>query len=206
MSVARVVGAAPKVVAIAGGSGAGKSTAVAKLASVLRGDLVVLEQDHYYVDQSARSADERRRLNFDHPDAIEFARLAADLSALASGRTVEAPRYDFATHTRCARTASVEPRPVVVVEGTLVLHDAEIRNVVDVRVFVEAAEETRFARRLARDVRERGRSADDVRAQYLATVRPMHDRFVEPQRARAHLVIDGSVDAMMEEGSRRSSP
>jgi len=185
----------PVCVGIAGGTGAGKSALAAALEQAFDASRVLrIPQDAYYRDRGDLAPDARARQNFDHPDALETELLVAHLRALRAGRAVHVPVYDFAAHRRAPDSFSAEPRALVVVDGILALADAELRACFDLRVFVDAPEELRLERRLARDVLERGRSAESVRAQFAATVRPMHVRFVEPSRAHADLVIANASD------------
>jgi uridine kinase len=184
------------IIGIGGGSASGKSTVVERLIGRLGAEtLGVLAHDRYYRDQTSLPADARATLNFDHPDALETELLLTHLAALRAGAAVEAPVYDFTRHARSARVDRVEPRPVMLVEGVLVLADARLRAAMDLRVFVDTDDETRYARRLERDVAERGRTAESVRAQFDMTVRPMHAAFVEPSRQYADIVIaDGGFN------------
>ncbi len=181
---------------ISGGSGSGKSTLASALAAGLRERLGtaacgVLAQDSYYIDQSARFDGDGGAVNFDDPASIDFALLARHLGELAAGRPVEVPIYDFSTHTRVPRTLRFEPRTVVIVEGTLLLSQSPVTAKLEPRIFVEAAESVRFARRLERDTVERGRLPEGVRRQFDLHVKPMHDRHVAPSRDRATLVVSG---------------
>lgn len=185
----------PVCVALAGGSGAGKSALAAVLVDALGPERVLrLAQDAYYRDHAGVSAAELAARNFDHPDALETELLVAHLSELRAGRPVEVPVYDFARHRRLLATWRAEPRALVVVDGILALADPALRACFDLRIFVDAPEVLRLERRLARDVAERGRSPDSVRAQFVATVRPMHDAFVEPSRAHADWVVPNAAD------------
>ena len=178
------------LIGIAGGSGSGKSTVVERLVIRLGGETVaVIAHDRYYRDRRAFPADVRATLNFDHPDALETDLLLTHLTSLRAGVTVEAPNYDFTHHARSARVDRVEPRPVILVEGVLVLADVRLRALMDLKVFVDTDEHTRYERRLERDVQDRGRTAASVREQFESTVRPMHAQFVEPSRQHADIVI-----------------
>lgn len=182
------------IIGIAGGSGSGKTTLALQLAGSLASEGVsVLAQDHYYIDQSARFDGDGGSVNFDHPDSIDFALLAKHLSELREGRPVEVPIYDFPTHTRQRETVAFAPSEYVIVEGTLLLSQLEIRNELDLAIFVDASEPVRYERRLQRDVEERGRTPAGVKAQFDRQVKPMHDQFVEPSRAHAHGVVSGEV-------------
>jgi uridine kinase len=186
---------APVCVGIAGGTGAGKSVLAAALEQAFDAERVLrIPQDAYYRDRAEQSAEARAALNFDHPDALESELLVAHLRELRAGRAVDVPVYDFARHRRAVQTWRAEPRPLVVVDGILALADPELRACFDLRIFVDAPEDLRLRRRVARDVAERGRSAESVRAQFAATVRPMHALFVEPSRAHADLIVANSSD------------
>ncbi len=183
------------VLGIAGGSGSGKSTiARALLAALPHGSGVLLEQDHYYRSQGHRSPEEREQVNYDHPDAIELSLLGEHLDALCAGRTIHRPSYDFAKHERHSVGVAVEPAPVIIVEGILVLADEALRRRFDVRVFVDTDADLRVMRRVQRDLDERGRTFAQVRAQYDETVRPMHIAFVEPSKRFADVIVPEGGD------------
>jgi uridine kinase len=203
------------IVGVAGGSGSGKTTLARALVQAFgdeHGCLVT--QDSYYVDQSARFDGDGGSVNFDHPSSLDFALLASQLRALRDGRGVEVPVYDFATHRRLRQTEPLASRPLVVVDGTLILDATSVRPLFDVTVFVECAEDVRFHRRLERDVRERGRTPDGVHRQFFRQVKPMHDAYVEPSKAYAQLRVSGvdpleaSLRSVLEvlEGQERASP
>jgi uridine kinase len=178
------------VIGIAGGTGSGKTTVADLIAEDLGPDRVaMIIQDHYYRDLSHLSFEERARFNFDHPGAIDAARMAEDVRALKAGLPVERPVYDFKTHTRLPRTVRVEPRETLIVEGILVLELEEIRSQMDVKLYVETDDDLRFIRRLRRDVSERGRTVESVIEQYMKTVRPMHLEFVEKSRRHADIIL-----------------
>lgn len=182
---------APVLVAIAGGSGSGKTTLARALVERLgAGRAASISQDSYYRDLG--DADPAAR-NFDHPESLDLVLLGRHLDALRSGRPVELPRYDFTTHRRLPGGEAFAPRPVIVVDGILLLADAALARRFDLRVFVEAAAELRLSRRIQRDLAERGRRREDVLAQWEATVRPMHAAFVEPSRGAADLVLSGET-------------
>lgn len=180
------------VVGIAGGSGSGKSTLARALAERLGPTALHLAHDRYYhsLPEGTAPAD----FDFDRPEALDTARLVADLEALRSGSGARLPRYDFATHRRLPDVDEVGPREVILLEGILVLWEPALAPLLDHRVYAHASEEVRLARRVERDRAERGRSPDDVRAQFARSVRPMHLRFVEPCRARADVEVDGAGD------------
>lgn len=177
-------------IGVAGGSGAGKSTIVDALAKAVGEDgLAVIPHDAYYRDLSGLPALERVSVNYDHPDALETSLLLEHLAELKQGRAFDRPVYDFAAHVRSSGTVRVEPRPVIVVDGMLVLAVPELRAVLDVRVFVDTDADIRLIRRIARDVRERGRTVDSVIDQYCRTTRLMHLEFVEPSKRWAHVIV-----------------
>ncbi len=176
---------------ISGGSGAGKTTLTRHLLQRLGPDQVsVLAFDSYYRDQGHLTPPERSLVNYDHPDSLDHERFADDVESLRAGRSIASPVYDFATHTRTTDVVIIEPRPIVIVEGILLLSFTEIAERLDLAVFIDVPEPVRLERRIRRDVVERGREPDDVRRQFAETVAPMHDTFVEPFRHRAHRTVD----------------
>jgi len=182
------------IIGIAGGTGSGKSTLAAALAENLGfGKNAALTQDNYYRNQANLDPEQRATVNFDHPDAIDFDLLAEHLTKLREGRSIQMPTYDFTTHLRTDRLILVEPAPILIVEGILLFHPPALRELLDLRVFVQTSCPIRLERRVARDVRERGRTEEDIRLQYEHTVRPMHNQFVEPQKTQAHLIVDGEA-------------
>jgi uridine kinase len=181
---------APIVIGVAGGSGSGKTTVVRKIMEAL-GDahVSVLEHDRYYRDHPELRLEERAQLNYDHPGSLETDLLVRHVEQLRQGRAVETPVYDFARHARVTATTPVHPRTAIIVEGILIFADAPLRALMDVKVFVDADDDTRFIRRLQRDVAERGRTVDSVIDQYLNTVKPMHLEFVEPSKRYADVIV-----------------
>ena len=181
---------APIVIGVAGGTAAGKSAVVQE---VVRGvgseSIAVIEHDAYYRDQSTLSQEQRLRLNYDHPDALETSLLRDHLRQLLEGSPVEVPTYSFSTHTRLPTTRRVVPRKVIVLVGVLILVDPDLRELLDIRAYVDADEDVRLIRRLRRDIAQRGRSLDTVIHQYLDSVKPMHREFVEPSKRHAHVII-----------------
>jgi len=178
------------VVGVAGGSGSGKTTVVRELVrGVDPGRVALLPHDSYYRDFRHLTFDERARVNFDHPDALETPLMVEHLDTLLRGEAIEMPTYDFTTHTRAPATVRIEARDVVLVDGILVLAEPELRRRMDIRIFVDTDADLRFIRRLMRDVKDRGRTPDSVVDQYCATVRPMHLEFVEPSRRHADLIV-----------------
>jgi uridine kinase len=180
----------PITIGVAGGTGSGKTTvARAILDRVGAQRIAHLEQDAYYRDLDHLPLAERRRFNFDHPDAIETELFVDHLARLQEGEAVDVPDYDFADYTRTGRTHPLAPRPVILVEGILILAERTVRERLDIKVFVDADADLRFIRRLMRDTVERGRSQQSVIDQYLSTVRPMHLEFVEPSKRYADIII-----------------
>ena len=177
------------MIGVVGGSGSGKTTVARSIYDMPGMDAAFLDQDAYYRDLSHLALDERKRVNFDHPDAFDTELLVAQLDALARGDAIEKPTYDYAAYTRAARTERIESRDVVLVDGILLFADARLRALIDIKIYVDVAEDVRFIRRLQRDTETRGRSMDEVIRQYLATVRPMHLEFVEPSKRYADIII-----------------
>ena len=180
----------PVVIGIAGGSGSGKSTVIRKIVDAIGSDTIaLLDHDAYYRDLSHLSLEERGAFNFDHPDALETSLLCEHLDRLQAGEVAEKPVYNFKTHTREERTTRVYPRPVIIVEGILVLAEQALVDRMHIKIYVDAADDIRLMRRIRRDLHERGRSVDSVLRQYERTVRPMHLEFVEPSRRKADVII-----------------
>jgi len=180
----------PLVIGIAGGSGSGKTTiSSAVVAEVGAREVAVIEHDSYYRHFDGLTLAERARINYDHPDSLETELLVQHVETLLEGRSIERPVYDFTQHLRSTATVRIEPSPVIIVDGILVLADPQLRALFDLKVFVDTDADLRILRRLQRDTTERGRTMDSVIQQYLATVRPMHLRFVEPSKVYADLII-----------------
>ncbi|MFN0061659.1 MAG: uridine kinase [Myxococcaceae bacterium] len=180
----------PLVVGIAGGTASGKTTVTSKVRAALTESRVAfLDQDAYYRDLAGLSLEDRREINFDHPDAFDTELLVAHLQELKSGRSVQKPVYDFVQSTRAPHSQHVAPGDVVLVEGILVLHMQAVRELMDVRIFVDAEDDVRIIRRLTRDIKERGRDFDHVVRQYFRDVRPMHMGFVEPSKRYADIIV-----------------
>ncbi|NIP56545.1 MAG: uridine kinase [Gemmatimonadetes bacterium] len=182
----------PVVLGVAGGSGAGKTTVVRRIVQGVEadgGEVVVIHHDAYYRDFSHLPPEERDRVNFDHPEALETTLLVEHLHDLMGGRAVEIPVYDFTTHTRTDETRRVSPADAVIVDGILVLADPGLRELTEIKIFVDTDPDIRFIRRLRRDMEERDRSLDSVIRQYTRTVRPMHVEFVEPSKRYADVII-----------------
>ena len=180
----------PLIIGIAGGSGAGKTTFSNKLRAAL-GESVCqfISQDSYYIDQSDKFTVDGGDVNFDDPSALEFSLLEMHLKHLSLGEPIQIPIYDFATHTRLHQTTLVSPARVILVDGTLILSKPAAISHFDIRIFIDIAEDIRFERRLFRDTRERGRTADGVKNQWVKQVKPMHDRYVQPCAALADYLI-----------------
>ena len=179
----------PLIIGVVGGSGSGKTTVARAIQQAMDVSAAFLDQDGYYKDLSHLSLDERRQVNFDHPDSIDSDLLVAHLEQLARGEPIDKPTYDFAAHTRAPGSVRVEPSAIVLVDGILLFTDKRLRDLFDIKIYVDVADDIRFIRRLERDVIERGRSTADVIHQYLTTVRPMHLEFVEPSKRYADVIL-----------------
>ena len=177
------------VIGIAGGTGAGKTTVTRQVTQNLDDDVTRMPLDNYYEDRSELSFDDRADLNYDHPSAFEWDLLTTHLESLLEGQPIAMPQYDFETHTQRNERVTVEPTDVVVVEGILALHDPDLTEMMDLRLYVETDADVRILRRIRRDVLERGRDLASVSDQYLSTVKPMHERFIEPTKGDADLII-----------------
>src|SRR5688572_15258880 len=188
----------PVIIGIAGGTGSGKtSIARAIYDRVGRDRIEWISHDSYYRNFEGLTTEQRHHINFDHPDSLETELLARHLDVLRKGSAVETPIYDFATHSRKAETQRVEPRRVIIVEGILVLAEAELRKRIDIKLFVDTPADIRFMRRLVRDIKTRGRTMESVIEQYITTVRPMHEEFVEPSKRHADLIIPEGGENMV---------
>ena len=180
----------PLIIAIAGGSASGKSTVVREIVDRLKSlDVSIICHDDYYKDQSHLSMEERVKTNYDHPSSLDNDLLVEHLKLLMEGKSIDKPEYDFKTHNRMKETTRVNPTKVIFVEGILVLEDKRIRDLSDVKIFVKSDEDIRFIRRLKRDIEERGRDLDSVISQYLSTVKPMFNKFVNPSSRHADIII-----------------
>ncbi len=178
------------IIGISGGTGSGKTTvAQTIISSIGESNVVYLQQDSYYRNLNAMPLDQRSHVNFDHPDAYDGELMLSHLEDLRAGKSIERPIYDFVAHTRKPETFHVEPLPVIIAEGILIFHDARMRSLMDIKVFVDCDPDIRFVRRLKRDISQRGRSVESVIEQYLATVRPMHMQFVEPCKRYADVIL-----------------
>ncbi len=180
----------PVVIGIAGGSGSGKTTVLQQIIRAFGSDpIAILDHDAYYHDLSHLASEKRAQFNFDHPDALETDLMRKHLDRLIAGETIEKPVYDFTTHTRRDETETVEPRPVIIIEGILVLAESILEERMDIKIYVDAADDIRLMRRIRRDMQERDRSIEGILRQYERTVRPMHLEFVEPSKREADVII-----------------
>ena len=180
----------PVVIGIAGGSGSGKTTVLQRIIRTFGADpIAILDHDAYYEDLSHLPPERRAQFNFDHPDALETDLMRDHLDHLIEGETIEKPVYDFTTHTRREKTETVEPRPVILIEGILVLAEPALREQMDIKIYVDAPDDIRLMRRIRRDMEERDRSIEGILRQYERTVRPMHLEFVEPSKREADIII-----------------
>ncbi|SMC21513.1 uridine kinase [Clostridium acidisoli DSM 12555] len=180
----------PILIGITGGTGSGKTTIANEIFRKFdKSCITMIEQDSYYKDQSNLSYDERTKTNYDHPDAFDTELLVNHLKQLISGKSVEKPIYDFSIHNRKKETVTLEPREIIIVEGIMILDSKEIRDLLDIKVYVDTDADVRIIRRLIRDLNERGRTVDSVIDQYLNVVRPMHMQFIEPTKRYADIII-----------------
>ena len=177
------------VIGIAGGTGSGKTTLMKNIVSRFEGDVTVLSHDNYYKRHDELTYEERSQLNYDEPDALETDLMAAHLEALRRGEAIDCPVYDFAAHNRSDETIRIEPKKVIIVEGILIFENQPLRDLMDIRIFVDTDADVRVCRRVKRDVRKRGRSLESVLEQYQQTVKPMHEKYVEPSKKYAHIVV-----------------
>ena len=178
------------IIGIAGGTGSGKTTVVRKLIERLpKGEVTVIPLDSYYNDSSDVPPEDRQKINFDHPDAFEWSLISNHLQSLKAGQAIEQPIYDYITSTRSDRTIHVEPNDIVIVEGILTLHNPELREQMDLKVFVDADADDRLVRVIKRDIVERGRTVEAVIERYQRIVKPMHEQFVEPCKRYANVII-----------------
>lgn len=180
----------PILIGIAGGTGSGKSTVTSEIfKSIKDQNIAIIEQDSYYKDQSELSYKERVLTNYDHPFAFDNNLLTEHLRKLLNGESIEKPIYDFENHNRKKETEKVYPRDIIILEGILIFNDKELRNLLDIKIFVDTDADLRVIRRIVRDIKERGRTLDSVIAQYIDTVRPAHLQFVEPAKKHADIII-----------------
>ncbi len=177
------------IVGIAGGSASGKTTIVNKIKSTFGDDILVISHDSYYKAHNDLSYDERSRLNYDHPESFDTERMIQDVKKLQNGEEIDIPVYDYTVHNRSDQTIHVKPKKVILIEGILILYDKALRDLMDIKVFVDTDADERLMRRITRDISERGRSVESVLRQYQETVKPMHEQFVEPSKKYADIII-----------------
>lgn len=182
------------VIGIAGGSGSGKSTFAARLIQAFPDSVALVSCDNYYRAHDDIPLEERRKLNYDAPEALEFDLMVSHLQALKRGEAVDCPVYDFALHNRSDKVMRIDPKPVILVDGILILSDPALRETFDLRIYVEADADERILRRARRDMEVRGRKIDDIMEQYLNTVKPMHETHVEPSKKHADLILNGGMN------------
>ena len=182
------------VIGIAGGSGSGKSTFAKRLKDRFPEDIALVSCDNYYLARSDMSFEERKKQNYDSPDAFEFDLMISQIMDLKNGKDVLCPVYDFSMHTRSDRVVEIKSRPVILIDGILIFAEPKLREIMDMRVYVETDADERILRRARRDICERGRDLDGVIEQYLATVKPMHNKYVEPTKVYADIIINGGMN------------
>ena len=181
----------PYIIGIAGGSGSGKSTFAQRLQEAFPDKVSVISCDNYYLPHDELALEERAALNYDAPSALEFDLMVRHLEALRAGEAVQCPVYDFTRHTRSAAVTEILPRPIILIDGILIFHDPALRACMDLKIYVETDADERILRRARRDMRDRGRDLDSVIQQYLATVKPMHNAYVEPTKVFADIILNG---------------
>jgi uridine kinase len=180
----------PVIIAVAGGSASGKTTVVKEILDKLDlKDVEIIKHDDYYLDQTNLSMDDRIKINYDHPSSLDNDLLVSHIDGLLNGHAIDCPTYDFVTNNRSAETRRIEPKKVIILEGILILTDSRIRELSDIKLYVELDDDTRFIRRLQRDIAERGRTVESVIDQYLNTVKPMHHKHVKPTKRFADVII-----------------
>ena len=182
------------IIGIAGGTGSGKSTFTNRLKQQFADDVAVVYHDNYYRRQDEIPFEERKRVNYDHPDSLETDLLVKHLEMLKNGEAVDCPLYDYSKHNRSDQFVHIEPKKIILVEGILLLADPRVRDLIDIKIFVEADADERILRRIVRDVKERGRDLDNIVSQYLTTVKPMHYMYVEPTKATADIIINSGMN------------
>ncbi len=182
------------VIGIAGGSGSGKSTFADRLLARFPDSIALVSCDNYYKAHDDLPLEQRRLLNYDAPDSLEFDLMVTHLQALKRGEAVDCPVYDYALHTRSDKVVRIDPRPVIIVDGILILSDPALRETFDLKIYVDADADERILRRAKRDMETRGRRIDDITAQYLSTVKPMHEQYVEPSKKYADLIVVGGLN------------
>ena len=181
----------PYIIGIAGGSGSCKSTFAQRIKDAFPNQVSLISCDNYYLPHDELTLEERANLNYDAPYALEFDLMVRHLEALKNGQAVQGPVYDFTRHTRSDAVTEIEPRPIILIDGILIFHDPALRACMDLKIYVETDADERILRRARRDMRERGRDLDSVIQQYLATVKPMHNAYVEPTKVFADIILNG---------------
>ena len=179
----------PIIIGIAGGTGSGKSTLADNIRKEFANNITMLSHDYYYKSKSHLSFDERKKLNYDHPDAFDTDLLIEHLNKLKKGEVIYRPNYSFVTHLREEQTVEVVPKKVILLDGILIFENKELRDMMDIKIFVDTDADIRFIRRLVRDVSDRGRTLESVIEQYTTTVKPMHEQFVEPSKKYADIIV-----------------
>lgn len=179
------------IIGIGGGSGSGKSTFTQRLMQRYPGQVTAVSCDNYYLRHDGMTLEERSHLNYDAPEALEFDLMIEHMSALKRGMGIDCPVYDFTVHNRSGEVRRIEPRPIILIDGILILWEERLRELMDLKIYVETDADERILRRIRRDVIERGRTIDNVSEQYLTTVKPMHNRYVEPSKKDADIIING---------------
>lgn len=182
------------IIGIAGGTGSGKSTFTNRLKEAFGDAVAVVYHDNYYRRHDEIPFEERKKMNYDHPDSLETELLVEHLNKLRKGESIDCPVYDYSRHNRSDRVVRIEPKKIILVEGILLLADARVRELLDIKIFVEADADERILRRIVRDVKERGRDLDNIVQQYLTTVKPMHYLYVEPTKATADIIINSGMN------------
>ena len=182
------------VIGIAGGSGSGKSTFAQRLKERFPEDVSLVSCDNYYLRRDEMPFEERKRVNYDSPDAFEFDLMIRQIADLKAGKDILCPVYDFTQHNRSDQVIEIQSRPVILIDGILIFAEPELRKLMDMHIYVETDADERILRRVRRDIKERGRDLDGIIQQYLATVKPMHNQYVEPTKAYADIIINGGMN------------
>ncbi|MGN0114197.1 MAG: uridine kinase [Monoglobaceae bacterium] len=182
------------IIGVAGGTGSGKSTFTNRIKAAFGDSISVIYHDNYYKRRDGIPLEERKKINYDHPDALDTDLLIEHIKLLKQGHSIECPVYDYSVHNRCDETLTVEPKKVIIVEGILVLQNEALRDLLDIKIYVEADADERIMRRAIRDMQERGRSLENIFEQYVTTVKPMHYLYVEPTKAFADIIINSGMN------------
>ena len=177
------------IVGIAGGSASGKTTIVNNIKELFQNDIELISHDNYYLSNDDKTMEERVKLNYDHPSSFDTDKMIEDVKKLKEGEIIYRPVYDYTQHTRAKEVVEVHPKKVIILEGILILEDPRLRDLMDIKVFVDTDADERLMRRILRDTQERGRTVESVLNQYVTTVKPMHEQFVEPSKKYAHIII-----------------